>query len=469
MPAEQTGLIRENYLWKVLLRRGVTKDALFSHVSDATHDPQLFQLVWGPTLAAISYIFDKTSEPTAFARPLDGLSSGAAIASHYNLHADFDGLVLTLCKFTTLLNVPADATEIATAVAFGLNARAQLAMQGVFALIHEHGDCIRESWKPILEVIVQLFRAKLLPRTLMEVEDFCEASGKVALQLEKPLQKQESGIFSTFYSYLSSEGQRQPTYEEQEHIKLAKRCVRECQIDQIVAESKFLQFESLQELLACFCAAIRPPTEHKSLGLPFAEEVTVFQMELMVKILVQNRDRVLPLWTSCRDQMYLLLVGSASCGYQYLLVRTTVAILKLAIYLMRNEELCSAVLQSLKMLLMLKPAVIFAISKQISIGIYELLKTSAQNIHSETDWDIIFTLLECVGAGAIPPEADETVQAPIGEFALLEYTEFVFTFKLCFRYEIGRRREQRGRSNHHRGVHRSRLHIGLGYIENGWR
>lgn len=415
MPAEQTGLIRENYLWKVLLRRGVTKDACFAHVSDATHDPQLYQLVWGPTLAAISYIFDKTVEPNSFGRPLAGLSSGAAIAAHYNLHADFDGLVLTLCKFTTLLNVSAEATEISTGVAFGLNVRAQLAMQTVFGLIHEHGDCIRESWKAVLEVIVQLFRSKLLPRSLMEVEDFCETSGRVALQLEKPMQKQDSGIFSTFYSYLSSDGQRQPTYEEQEQIKVAKRCVRECQIDQIVAESKFLQFESLQELLACFCAAIRQPAQHKSLGMPYAEEVIVFQMELMVKILVQNRDRVLPLWANCRDQMYLLLVGSASCGYQYLLGRTTVAILKLAIYLMRNEELCSAVLQSLKMLLMLKPAVIFVISKQISIGIYELLKTSAQNIHSETDWDIVFTLLECVGAGAIPPEVDEPAQAPVGK------------------------------------------------------
>jgi hypothetical protein len=34
---------------------------------------------------------------------------------------------------------------------------------------------------------------------------------------------------------------------------------------------------------------------------------------------------------------------------------------------------------------------------------YELLKTSAANIHSATDWAIIFTLLECVGAGAPPP------------------------------------------------------------------
>lgn len=404
MPAEQTGLVRENYLWKVLLRRGATKDGRFNYVDGATHDRQLFQLVWGPTLAAISFMFDRSSD-SAYPRPLVGLSRGAVIAAHYNLHADFDALVLTLCKFTTLLSVAADANVITGAVSFGVNVKAQHACRTAFAMVHQHGDCIRESWRCVLDIIVQLFRFKLLPKSLMEVEDFCEATGRVALQLEKRLAKADAGIFSSLYSYLSSET-AEPTYEEQEMIKLARRCIKECQVDQIIAESKFLQFESLQELLACSCTMLKAPINNKSLGLPYAEEATVFLMEMLVRILIQNRDRMLPLWPGCRDQIFLLLIGSAGCGYGYLLNRTTVALLKLAIYLMRNEDLCSVVLQSLKMLLMLKPNVILSISRQLSTGIYELLKTSAQNIHTEVDWEIVFTLLECVGAGAIPPDAD---------------------------------------------------------------
>jgi brefeldin A-resistance guanine nucleotide exchange factor 1 len=102
------------------------------------------------------------------------------------------------------------------------------------------------------------------------------------------------------------------------------------------------------------------------------------------------------------------LTGAAVCEYEYLLQRTTIALLKLAIYLMRNEEICSTILQSLKMLLSLKPVVILSISKQISIGMFELLKTSAQNIHTEADWVIVFTILECVGAGAIPPDYEDS-------------------------------------------------------------
>ncbi|XP_062554082.1 Golgi-specific brefeldin A-resistance guanine nucleotide exchange factor 1 [Armigeres subalbatus] len=409
MPAEQTGLVRENYLWKVLLRRGSTKDGMFHHVFGPNHDRELFRIIQGSTLTALSFIFDKSPDNTQlYQKSMNGFIKSAVVASHYDLHSDFDALILTLCKFTSLLNPPADVHEITANVLFGQNSKAQLAMKTVFALIHDHGDCMREGWKHIIDVVLQLFRLKLLPKGLMEAEDFCEPSGKVTLMREQyQLPKTDAGLLSSLYSYLSNDSQRQPSYEEQEIIKLSKRCIKECQIDQIVNESKFLQFESLVELVNCLLGMIKHPESHKSVGLPYAENTVVFLLEMLVKILIQNRDRLLPVWKNCQDQLYLVLSGSASCDYTYLLQRTTIALLKLAIYLMRNEEICSTILQSLRMLLMLKPGVILSISKPISIGMYELLKTSAQNIHTESDWIIVFTILECVGAGAVPPEYDE--------------------------------------------------------------
>ncbi|XP_067628120.1 Golgi-specific brefeldin A-resistance guanine nucleotide exchange factor 1 isoform X2 [Eurosta solidaginis] len=421
MPAEQTGLVRENYLWKVLLRRGVGPDGVFKYVQDSAYDLEVFNMLWGASLSALSFMFDKCSD-NGYQRILNGFTKCAGIAAHYNLHANYDALILTLCKFTTLSNLsqPEALTvannELNQSVNFGFNAKAQAAMRTVFALVHEYGDCLREGWKHILELFLQLFRLKLLPKSLIEVEDFCEESGKTLLKLEKPSQKQEAGLFSSLYSYLSSEGQREPTYEEQEFIKMGKKCIKECQLDQMIQESRFVQLESLQELLRNILALIKPPTAHKiEEGIAYSEDVIVFWMELLVKIVIQNRDRMVHLWPDVRDRIYILLIGATTYDYEYLLNRSIVAILKLAIYLMRNEELCPIVLQSLKMLLTLKAPVILRISRQISTGVYELLKTSAQNIHSEQDWQIIFTILECVGAGAIPPAVDETFlpQVPI--------------------------------------------------------
>ncbi|XP_030381756.1 Golgi-specific brefeldin A-resistance guanine nucleotide exchange factor 1 isoform X2 [Scaptodrosophila lebanonensis] len=413
MPAEQTGLVRENYLWKVLLRRGATNDGRFQYVHNAAYDIEIFNIVWGASLSALSFMFDKSTE-MGYQSALSGFIKSAAISAHYNLHADFDALILTLCKFTTLLNTveqhePTPPNNgIVHAVNFGLNAKAQAAMRTVFVLVHEYGDCLRESWRHILDLFLQLFRLKLLPKSLIEVEDFCEVNGKALLILEKPREKQESGLFSSLYSYLSSEGQREPTYEEQDFIKHGRKCINECNLDQMLDESKFIQLESLEELLKCLLSLLRTPNAHKSIGVPYSEDVTVFWMEFLVKIVVHNRDRMILLWPAVRDHLYQLLLASASCGYDYLLNRCIVAVLKVAIYLMRNEELCPIVLQSLKMVLVLKPTVLLSISKQISVGIYELLKTSAQNIHSGQDWQIIFTILECVGAGAMPPTFEDT-------------------------------------------------------------
>lgn len=110
------------------------------------------------------------------------------------------------------------------------------------------------------------------------------------------------------------------------------------------------------------------------------------------------------IWQMVRDHLYTLVMNASHCDYQFLLERSVIGLLRLAIRLMRNEDMSPIVLQSLRMLLLLKSATLFRIARQISYGLYELLKTSAQNIHTGTDWSIVFTLLECVGAGAQPPK-----------------------------------------------------------------
>ena len=57
----------------------------------------------------------------------------------------------------------------------------------------------------------------------------------------------------------------------------------------------------------------------------------------------------------------------------------------------------------MRMLLMMKTEVIHSLSRQISYGLHDLLKTNAANIHSTQDWFTLFTLLEVVGAGTSPP------------------------------------------------------------------
>lgn len=404
MPAEQTGIVRENYLWKVLLRRGASKDGIYIHTATDTYDYDLFALIWSPTVPALSFIFDRSEDPNVYKRVLHGFERCAFISSHFNITQNLDALVLSLCKFTQFNS----QQKQNGALQFGMNLKAHLAFKMVFSLVHQFGDNIRDGWKNIFDLVLFLYMNNLLPNSYLEAEDFTDPNGKITLEYEEVqmLPKQDTSLFSSIYSFMvSSENpSKVPTPEEQEVIDLAKKCIQESNLDQLITDSKFLHDESLLEMVKNLVELSRGPDIQKSLGYNYNESVTVFFLELLIKVAIQNRDRVMIIWPIVRDHLYTLVMNASHCDYQFLLERAVIGLLRLAIRLMRNEEMSPIVVQSLRMLLLLKSSTLFRISKQISFGLYELLKTSAQNIHTSTDWSIIFTLLECVGAGAQPPK-----------------------------------------------------------------
>ncbi|VDN33053.1 unnamed protein product [Gongylonema pulchrum] len=205
MPAEQVGIVKENYLWKVLLRRGETSEGEFIHAPAGWNDHDLFGIIWGPASAALSFVFDKSGREIILQRALNGYRKCASIAAHYGMSDVFDNLVIHLCKFSTLMSttegntgqnlemqrggvVQEDFCQTAEqiAIAFGENTKAQMAAKAMFQLVHAHGDILREGWKNVLDCIVRLFFARLLPGAITEVEDFVDPKGWVSIQRLRP-------------------------------------------------------------------------------------------------------------------------------------------------------------------------------------------------------------------------------------------------------------------------------------------
>ncbi|VDI44231.1 golgi-specific brefeldin A-resistance guanine nucleotide exchange factor 1 [Mytilus galloprovincialis] len=404
MPSEHTGLVKENYMWKVLLRRGGTKDGTFIHAPPGSFDHELFNLTWGSTVAALSFVFDKSSEEAIIQKSITGFRKCAMIAAYYGMSDVFDNLVISLCKFTTLLSAHENPESIS--VSFGGNMKAKLAAQTVFQLTHRHGDILREGWKNILDCMIQLFRAKLLPKSLIEVEDFIDTSGKISIIREDntTAQRSESGVLSSFYSYFSmseTASTKGPTPEEQEATRFAQECIEECNLENLITDSRFLREESLQELVKALIVQSQGPEAHVSSETAFDEDAAVFFLEFLIKVVLQNRDRVNLVWQGVRDHIYNLVVNASE--HTFLVERAVVGLLRLAIRLLRREEVAPQVLTSLRITLMMKPSVIHCITRHIAFGLHDLLRTNAANIHTGQDWFTLFTLLEVVGAGANPP------------------------------------------------------------------
>ncbi|XP_032837938.1 Golgi-specific brefeldin A-resistance guanine nucleotide exchange factor 1 isoform X2 [Tyto alba] len=397
MPEEQTGLVKENYIWNVLLHRGATDEGIFLHVPPGSYDHDLFTMTWGPTIAALSYVFDKSLEETIIQKAISGFRKCAMISAHYGLSDVFDNLIISLCKFTALSN---ESIENLPTV-FGSNPKAHIAAKTVFHLAHHHGDILREGWKNIMEAMLQLFRAELLPKAMVEVEDFVDPNGKIYLQREEtPSNRGESTVLS-FVSWLTlsgteQSGMRGPSTETQEAKRTALECIKQCDPEKLITESKFLQLESLQELMKALIS-VTPDEE------TYDEEDAAFCLEMLLRIVLENRDRVTCVWQTVRDHLYHLCVHAME--FCFLVERAVVGLLRLAIRLLRREEISAQVLLSLRILLMMKPTVLSRVSHEVAYGLHELLKTNAANIHSGDDWYTLFTLLECIGSGVKPPAA----------------------------------------------------------------
>ena len=104
------------------------------------------------------------------------------------------------------------------------------------------------------------------------------------------------------------------------------------------------------------------------MGTQFAEDSAVFYLEMLFRIVVQNRDRILSFWSSVKQ--HLIDIISTSTTYSRLLERAVTGLLRLGVRLLHREDLQQPVLQSLQILLLISPRLI---PKLYRLGFEKLL------------------------------------------------------------------------------------------------
>ncbi len=157
--------------------------------------------------------------------------------------------------------------------------------------------------------------------------------------------RSDIGLFSSLAFLLGGGGStdstvssgKQATIEEQEAIKIATACIEECHLEQLLQETKFLIIDSLNELLKALIYGCQISPDSQKLD----QDAAVFCLELLVKVVLQNRDRVTLFWSSVRHQFYSILVHANEKSF--FIERTCVGLLRIAARLLRREELASEV------------------------------------------------------------------------------------------------------------------------------
>ncbi|KAK4763722.1 hypothetical protein SAY87_013160 [Trapa incisa] len=383
--------------------------------SKAYLDHDMFAIMAGPTIAAISVVFDHAEHEDIYQTCIDGFLAVAKISACHHLEDVLDDLVVSLCKFTTLLN-PSSVEE--PVLAFGDDSKARMATVTIFTIANRYGDFIRTGWRNILDCILRLHKLGLLPaRVASDAADESEISpadpghGKpIANSLSAThvpsmgTPRRSSGLMGRFSQLLSldtEEPRLQPTEQQLAAHQRTLQTIQKCHIDSIFTESKFLQTESLLQLArALIWAAGRP---QKGSSSPEDEDTAVFCLELLIAITLNNRDRIILLWQGVYEHIANIVQSTVMpCA---LVEKAVFGLLRICQRLLPyKENLADELLRSMQLVLKLDARVADAYCEQITQEVSRLVKANAAHIRSQMGWRTITSLLSIT---ARHPEASE--------------------------------------------------------------
>ncbi|KAK7300751.1 hypothetical protein RJT34_11600 [Clitoria ternatea] len=372
--------------------------------SKAYLDHDMFAIMSGPTIAAISVVFDNAEHEEVYQTCMDGFLAVAKISACHHLEDVLDDLVVSLCKFTTLLNSSSAEEPV---LAFGDDMKARMATVTVFTIANRYGDYIRTGWRNILDCILRLHKLGLLPaRVASDAADELELSAETG-QHGKPISnslssaqippigtpRRSSGLmgrFSQLLSLDSEEPRSQPTEQQLAAHQRTLQTIQKCHIDSIFTESKFLQAESLLQLArALIWAAGRP---QKGNSTPEDEDTAVFCLELLIAITLNNRDRIVLLWQGVYEHISNIVQSTVMpCA---LVDKAIFGLLRICQRLLPyKEKIADELLRSLQLVLKLDARVADAYCEQITLEVSRLVKENASHIRSQLGWRTITSLL----------------------------------------------------------------------------
>ncbi|KAM3466243.1 hypothetical protein MY5147_002384 [Beauveria neobassiana] len=253
LPDEHDNQHAFDYAWRELLLK--TEPAGNLVLCDTNiYDADMFAATWKPIVSTLSYVFMSASDDAVFARIVTGFDECARIAAKYNNVEALDQIVYCLSymtklatdtTFNTALNTEVQVGETSVmvselAVKLGRDFRAQLATLVLFRVVTGSEHIIKNSWKHIIRIWVNLFANSLASQF---GSPNLPALGLPNIPLQSPSQvidrgarSPETGFFSAFTSYISSyaaDDPPEPSDEELESTLCTVDCINSCKLENV--------------------------------------------------------------------------------------------------------------------------------------------------------------------------------------------------------------------------------------------
>ena len=357
----------------------------------------MFLLIWGPSLAAISIILESSNNPNVARDAIRGLLLAADLAAVHGLPDVPDRLIATLANHTAEL----DPSIPRAVVAFGASTKAQAAVEAIFALANKYGDGIRNGWTQVMDCMIRLYKAGLLSPMVIATdgESLEDAKARFPLpQLTKKSKNSSGSLFSRAINSLISidsadDAAREEEAKREEVLEsVARESAARCHIEDLIKDSKFLTSESLVELVKALM------TSGGNLGIALqtgeGADNAELVLELLITVSLRNRDRISLIWPLVHEYLAACMTPELVEQVSPLIERAVLGLLRICQRLLPyKEDIASMLMDSLALTSKISPQVIWSLSEVVAREVLLLVRSCGPYVQTESGWRTVTVLI----------------------------------------------------------------------------
>ncbi|GAB4832952.1 Nucleolar GTP-binding protein 2 [Ancistrocladus abbreviatus] len=380
----------------------------------------MFATIAGPSVAALSAIFEQADEDDILNECIEGLISIARIAQ-YGLEDILDELIASFCKFTTLLNPYASTEE--TLYIFANDLKPRMATLAVFTVANKFGEAIRGAWRNIVDCLLKLKRLKLLPQSVVDPDAaFADtqslsksesASTNSGSDSKLGSRSQNSTMIGRFSHFLTMESCEDSLVLGGSEFEQNLKVIQQCRIGNIFTNSSNLHEESLLNLGRSLIFSAAGKGQKFSTAIE-EEETVSFCWDLIVIIGLTNLYRFPTFWPAYHEYMHAVaqfpLFSPVPFAEKGILVLFKLCLKILSSYQSDKypEEL---IFKSINLMWMYDKEILDTCCDFIMQSVGKIINEYPANVQTQLGWKLLLHLLSVTGRH--PESYDQGVETII--------------------------------------------------------
>ncbi|KNA19439.1 hypothetical protein SOVF_061530 [Spinacia oleracea] len=375
----------------------------------------MFGCIAGPTVAALSAIFEHAEDDEVLNECIEGIVSVAKIAQH-GLEDILDELVASLCKFTTLLNPYASAEE--TLYLFANDLKPRMATLAVFSIANKFGESMRGAWRNIVDCMLKLKRLKLLPQSVVDYDTLVTAEGEshsrnIIEDSKYGSCRGNNSIAAGQLSHFLLESNEDSLVLGGSEFEQNLKVIQQCKIGNIFSNSSKLPAETLLNLGRTLIFAAAGKGQKFTTALEEEETVT-FCWDLVGAIAYANIDRFSTFWPAYNE--YILAVTTFPLFSPVPFAeKAAIIFFKLSVKLLssnQTDKYAEEVLfKSISLMWQLDKEILDTCCEIIIQTVCKILTEYPGNIQTPIGWKTLLNLLSA--NGRLPENYDKAVETVI--------------------------------------------------------